>query len=121
MKSGRVISYTERNVSMYDCHCLKKFMGDREAESRCGRGARHPPFRDVRGGDVTMSTKNAPRTVKDVPAQEFVIALAQYFRSTGKVRFRCVLSLDDEVAIARRSRTVPARDATDVGGATTGR
>lgn len=29
---------------------------------------------------------NAPRTVKDVPAQEFVIALAQYFRSTGKVR-----------------------------------
>ncbi len=47
-----------------------------------------------------MSTKNAPRTVKDVPAQEFVIALAQYFRSTGKVRFRCVLSLDDEVAIA---------------------
>ena len=36
-----------------------------------------------------MSTKNAPRTVKDVPAQEFVIALAQYFRSTGKVRFRC--------------------------------
>jgi len=33
-----------------------------------------------------MATKNAPRTVKDVPAQEFVIALAQYFRSTGKVR-----------------------------------
>ncbi|ACO70480.1 predicted protein [Micromonas commoda] len=28
---------------------------------------------------------NAPRTVKDVPAQEFVIALAQYFRSTGKM------------------------------------
>jgi hypothetical protein len=28
---------------------------------------------------------SAPRTVKDVPAQEFVIALAQYFRSTGKV------------------------------------
>jgi|AntAceMinimDraft_5_1070358.scaffolds.fasta_scaffold01504_9 hypothetical protein len=28
---------------------------------------------------------NAPRTVKDVPAQEFVVALAQYFRST--VRF----------------------------------
>ena len=25
---------------------------------------------------------NAPRTVKDVPAQEFVVALAQYFRST---------------------------------------
>ena len=68
-----------------------------------------------------MSTKNAPRTVKDVPAQEFVIALAQYFRSTGSVRFRCVLSLDDEVAIALRwSRTVPARDVTDDGGATTG-
>lgn len=33
-----------------------------------------------------MATKNAPRTVKDVPAQEFVVALAQYFRSTGKVR-----------------------------------
>ena len=29
---------------------------------------------------------NAPRTVKDVPAQEFVISLAQYFRSSGKVR-----------------------------------
>ena len=28
---------------------------------------------------------NAPRTVKDVPAQEFVVALAQYFRSTGKM------------------------------------
>ena len=28
---------------------------------------------------------SAPRTVKDVPAQEFVIALAQYFRSAGKV------------------------------------
>ena len=68
-----------------------------------------------------MSTKNAPRTVKDVPAQEFVIALAQYFRSTGKVRFRCVPSLDDEVASALRwSRTVPARDVTDDGGATTG-
>mmetsp|Transcript_39728 Transcript_39728/g.98324 ORF Transcript_39728/g.98324 Transcript_39728/m.98324 type:complete len:150 (+) Transcript_39728:40-489(+) len=32
-----------------------------------------------------MSSKNAPRTVKDVPAQEFVVALAQYFRSTGKM------------------------------------
>ncbi|CEF99682.1 Ribosomal protein S19e [Ostreococcus tauri] len=32
-----------------------------------------------------MATKNAPRTVKDVPAQEFVVALAQYFRSTGKI------------------------------------
>jgi len=30
--------------------------------------------------------KKAPRTVKDVPSQEFVVALAQYFRSTGKVR-----------------------------------
>ena len=28
---------------------------------------------------------SAPCTVKDVPAQEFVIALAQNFRSTGKV------------------------------------
>jgi hypothetical protein len=29
---------------------------------------------------------NAPRTVKDAPANEFVISLAQYFRSSGKVR-----------------------------------
>jgi len=29
---------------------------------------------------------NAPRTVKDTPANEFVISLAQYFRSSGKVR-----------------------------------
>jgi hypothetical protein len=28
---------------------------------------------------------NAPRTVKDVPAQEFVVALAQYFRSTVRL------------------------------------
>ena len=39
---------------------------------------------------------NAPRTVKDAPANEFVISLAQYFRSSGKVRrwnraFRWVL------------------------------
>lgn len=31
---------------------------------------------------------NAPRTVKDTPANEFVISLAQYFRSSGKVRRR---------------------------------
>lgn len=36
---------------------------------------------------------NAPRTVKDVPAQEFVIALAQYFRSTGKVRLASAIHL----------------------------
>ena len=35
---------------------------------------------------------NAPRTVKDVPAQEFVIALAQYFRSTGKVRLASAIT-----------------------------
>ena len=34
--------------------------------------------------DRISNMPNAPRTVKDVPAQEFVIALAQYFRSTGK-------------------------------------
>jgi len=28
---------------------------------------------------------NAPRTVKDTPANEFVISLAQYFRSSGKM------------------------------------
>lgn len=43
-----------------------------------------------------MATTNAPRTVKDVPAQEFVVALAQYFRSTGKVRV---------VACASRARS----------------
>lgn len=31
MKITRVFSYTETNVTMYDGHCLKKFMGDREA------------------------------------------------------------------------------------------
>ena len=46
--------------------------------------ARDPSFRAA--DERKMATKNAPRTVKDVPAQEFVIALAQYFRSTGKVR-----------------------------------
>jgi len=38
------------------------------------------------GSPVTMAP-TVPHTVKDVPAQEFVIALAQYFRSTGKVRY----------------------------------
>ena len=56
--------------------------------------ARDPSFRAA--DERKMATKNAPRTVKDVPAQEFVIALAQYFRSTGKVR--------EESNARRRSR-----------------
>jgi hypothetical protein len=38
----------------------------------------------ARTGAAIMAP-TVPHTVKDVPAQEFVIALAQYFRSTGKV------------------------------------
>ena len=45
---------------------------------------------------------NAPRTVKDVPAQEFVIALAQYFRSTGKVRGQPDTHPDRENTAKRR-------------------
>jgi hypothetical protein len=61
-----------------------------------------------------MATTNAPRTVKDVPAQEFVVALAQYFRSTGKVRVR--LTTRREMRDARdrprrgcRGRAKPSR------------
>ena len=46
---------------------------------------------------------NAPRTVKDVPAQEFVVALAQYFRSTGKVRRVRIENLSSARALARSS------------------
>ena len=42
--------------------------------------------------DRISNMPNAPRTVKDVPAQEFVIALAQYFRSTGKVRLASAIT-----------------------------
>lgn len=50
-----------------------------------------------------MATTNAPRTVKDVPAQEFVVALAQYFRSTGKVRV-CRVRIEGEIAEGERAR-----------------
>jgi hypothetical protein len=64
--------------------------------------ARDPSFRAA--DERKMATKNAPRTVKDVPAQEFVIALAQYFRSTGKVR---------EESNARRRSRIVARSSDD--------
>ena len=54
---------------------------------------------------------NAPRTVKDVPAQEFVIALAQYFRSTGKVRLASAITRLP-VKISRGERRLGALDAT---------
>ena len=54
---------------------------------------------------------NAPRTVKDVPAQEFVIALAQYFRSTGKVRLASAITRLP-VKISRGERRLGALDTT---------
>ena len=62
--------------------------------------------------DRISNMPNAPRTVKDVPAQEFVIALAQYFRSTGKVRLASTIHLHGFPWISRGERRLGARDST---------
>ena len=61
--------------------------------------------------DRISNMPNAPRTVKDVPAQEFVIALAQYFRSTGKVRLASAITRLP-VKISRGERRLGALDTT---------
>ena len=60
---------------------------------------------------VALATCRTLPAVKDVPAQEFVIALAQYFRSTGKVRLASAITRLP-VKISRGERRLGALDTT---------